>query len=158
MLNFGTYVPPTTPFASSSVAQPQPGPVPDDILTNDLLEDIKAQGCFVSDLVDLEPEEPEPSTEEMDVDRPEPDVYDEASDVRLMRRLERRWASRSTATDVTLPIPGKGTLLIPGWVRERAAEVLFEPGDEDEANVSEVLLECLLKVSKRGPWFLFGPA
>ncbi|KAI8050611.1 actin-domain-containing protein [Syncephalis plumigaleata] len=36
-------------------------------------------------------------------------------------------------------------LLVPGWVRERAAEVLFD-GDEDEPNIVCCLLECLLKV------------
>lgn len=41
---------------------------------------------------------------------------------------------------------GRGTLIIPGWIRERAAEVLFEGGDVDESSVAEVILEALLKV------------
>jgi hypothetical protein len=40
---------------------------------------------------------------------------------------------------------GRGTLVIPGWIRERAAEVLFEGGDVDESSVAEVILEALLK-------------
>ena len=36
---------------------------------------------------------------------------------------------------------GRGTLIIPGWVRERAAEVLFEGGDVDESSVAKVMLD-----------------
>lgn len=36
-------------------------------------------------------------------------------------------------------------MIIPGWIRERAAEVLFEGGDVDEMSVAEVILESLLK-------------
>jgi len=43
--------------------------------------------------------------------------------------------------------PSLGTLVLPGWVRERAAEVLFEKGDEDEASLVEAVLELLLHVS-----------
>lgn len=62
----------------------------------------------------------------------------------------------STATDLHVrvdpppshpPGTGKGTLVVPGWVRERAAEVLFEGGDVDERSVAEVVLDALLRVS-----------
>ena len=61
----------------------------------------------------------------------------------------------STASDIRMPVTppassgglGRGVLIIPGWIRERAAEVLFEGGDVDEASVAEVILESLLKVS-----------
>ncbi|PWZ01744.1 actin-like ATPase domain-containing protein [Testicularia cyperi] len=36
-----------------------------------------------------------------------------------------------------------GLIAIPGWVRERAAEVLFEPGDEDEASLIEMTVATL---------------
>jgi actin-related protein 10 len=61
----------------------------------------------------------------------------------------------STATDIQIRVApptaqqvgsGKGTLIIPGWIRERAAEVLFEGGDVDESSVAEVILDSLLKV------------
>jgi actin-related protein 10 len=149
LLRFGAYVPVPSLFSNSTSTKPQEaGPVPDDILTHDLLEDIKARGCFVSDPVDDEVERELPTDAgRMDVDEPMSDVYDEGTDARLMQRLERRWARRSTASSITVSVPGKGTLAIPGWIRERAAEVLFEPGDEDEVNVAEALLECLLKVN-----------
>jgi len=61
----------------------------------------------------------------------------------------------STASDVRMPITppassgglGRGVLTIPGWIRERAAEVLFEGGDVDEVSVAEVILDSLLKAS-----------
>ena len=61
----------------------------------------------------------------------------------------------STASDVQVLVTppassgglGRGVLIIPGWIRERAAEVLFEGGDVDEMSVAEVILESLLKVS-----------
>ncbi|KAI6039887.1 actin-domain-containing protein [Pisolithus marmoratus] len=61
----------------------------------------------------------------------------------------------SNATDVQLRVvppasqqtgTGRGTLIVPGWIRERAAEVLFEGGDVDEGSVAEVILDALLKV------------
>lgn len=67
----------------------------------------------------------------------------------------------STASDIQMSVTppassgglGRGVLMIPGWIRERAAEVLFEGGDVDEVSVAEVILDSLLKVH-----FLFHPA
>ncbi len=62
----------------------------------------------------------------------------------------------STATDIQMrvtPPPsqqtgtGQGTLVIPGWIRERSAEMLFEGGDVDESSLAELVLDALLKVS-----------
>jgi len=62
----------------------------------------------------------------------------------------------SNATDIQLRVvppvahqmgTGRGTLIVPGWIRERAAAVLFEGGDVDESGVAEVLLDSLSKVS-----------
>ncbi len=43
---------------------------------------------------------------------------------------------------------GLGTLVIPGWIRERAAEVLFEGGDIDESSLAELILNVLLKTPR----------
>ncbi len=72
----------------------------------------------------------------------------------LVEDMEHKYVSVSSATSVMYPITisknGRerqiGTLVIPGWIRERCAEVLFE-GDEDESSVVGCTLECLLKVS-----------
>ncbi|CCA68903.1 related to fungal specific actin related protein-Laccaria bicolor [Serendipita indica DSM 11827] len=67
------------------------------------------------------------------------------------------WATRyqrdSSAVDFLVPVKpppplsgtGRGSIRVPGWVRERAAELLFEAGDVDEASVAEVVLQSLLK-------------
>ncbi|KAG8914141.1 hypothetical protein FRC00_000787 [Tulasnella sp. 408] len=79
------------------------------------------------------------------------------SHLRAMAELYKRHA---TATDIQMrvvPPPAhaaaagsfnnaRGTLTIPGWIRERAAEVLFEGGDIDERSVVELILDSLLKV------------
>ena len=78
------------------------------------------------------------------------------------------YTRHSTATDVHLRVvppvsqqtgTGRGTLIIPGWVRERAAEVLFEGGDVDESSVAEVILDALLKVAffEFRPYFYIHP-
>lgn len=77
-----------------------------------------------------------------------------------LRALAALYQRQSTATDIQLrviPPPAqaasagsfgnaRGTLVVPGWIRERAAEVLFEGGDVDERSVVELILDVLLKV------------
>jgi len=71
--------------------------------------------------------------------------------------LRRRYSASSSATDIRFSIPpeagasrdlGSGTLVVPGWIRERAAEVLFEEDDFGETTgLPDLVLGCLLKVS-----------
>ena len=42
---------------------------------------------------------------------------------------------------------GIKAVLVPGWIRERTAEVFFEMGEEDEKSVQEVVCDTLVKVS-----------
>ncbi|KAF5372771.1 hypothetical protein D9615_010125 [Tricholomella constricta] len=72
-----------------------------------------------------------------------------------LQALATLYTRHSTATELqmrVMPPPfqqtgtGRGTLIIPGWIRERAAEVLFEGGDVDESSIAEVILDSLLKV------------
>ncbi|KAI6122255.1 actin-domain-containing protein [Pisolithus croceorrhizus] len=72
-----------------------------------------------------------------------------------LQALANLYTRYSSATDVQLRVvpptsqqmgTGRGTLIVPGWIRERAAEVLFEGGDVDEGSVAEVILDALLKV------------
>ncbi|PWN52568.1 actin-like ATPase domain-containing protein [Violaceomyces palustris] len=97
--------------------------------------------------------------------------YDEAEDVDLMKRLKAEYSRHSQATDLAIRVPpqlagdrnhgangsgfgstasnfglGGGFIAIPGWVRERAAEVLFEEGDEDESSLVEMTLESIIKL------------
>lgn len=70
--------------------------------------------------------------------------------------LASMYKQNSTATDLTMRVvppvsqqtgTGHGTLVIPGWIRERTAEILFERGDMDESSVAEAILDSLLKVA-----------
>lgn len=83
--------------------------------------------------------------------------YEEAADAELMSQLKRLNSHDSTAKTVSLRVPslgqptnstgvGRGWIQIPGWIRERAAEVLFEDGDEDELSLPDLVLECILAV------------
>ncbi|KAJ8494402.1 hypothetical protein ONZ45_g13246 [Pleurotus djamor] len=72
-----------------------------------------------------------------------------------LQSLSTLYKRHSTATDLHMKVPaapssqtgpGRATLIIPGWIRERAAEVLFEGGDVDESSLAEVILDTLLKV------------
>ncbi|RXW16334.1 hypothetical protein EST38_g9525 [Candolleomyces aberdarensis] len=69
-----------------------------------------------------------------------------------LQALASMYKKHSTATDLKMRVQpvqqigtGLGTLVIPGWIRERAAEVLFE-GDVDESSLAEIILDALLKV------------
>lgn len=72
-----------------------------------------------------------------------------------LQALANLYMRHSTATDLRLKVTppvsqqtgtGLGTLIVPGWIRERGSEVLFEGGDVDESSVAETILDCLLKV------------
>ncbi|OSC96885.1 actin-like ATPase domain-containing protein [Trametes coccinea BRFM310] len=205
LLMFGTYIPPATslsaavniPAASRSVRVPQ------DVLTDKVIDEIKTRLCFVGDPIDDESQlmsggrvsSPSGGEEGSELDLPPSDpamsesefsrvsaaeveslassaAYSVVSHSQLagmgsesdaaslggerrVQALATMYGRHSTATDIHMrvdPPPsqqtgtGRGTLIIPGWVRERAAEVLFEGGDVDENSVAEVILECLLKV------------
>ncbi|KAI0833618.1 actin-domain-containing protein [Trametes gibbosa] len=202
LLMFGTYIPPATslsaamniPAASRSVRVPQ------DVLTDNVIDEIKTRICFVGEPFDtdtlaaagrasspsaaggdggseLDLPPSDPALSESDFSRVSADVdssfaassgYSVVSHSQLpgmaadahqagesrVQALATMYGRHSTATDIHMrvdPPPaqqtgtGRGMLIIPGWIRERAAEVLFEGGDVDESSVAEVILDCLLK-------------
>ncbi|KAI0775099.1 actin-domain-containing protein [Trametes elegans] len=207
LLMFGTYIPPATslsaaaniPAASRSVRVPQ------DVLTDKVIDEIKTRCCFVGEPFDTDPSgarasspsgggggdnsseldlpPSDPALSESDFSRVSAEIessfssahaasssYSVVSHSQLagmdashghghagesrVQALATMYGRHSTATDIHLrvdPPPaqqtgtGRGTLIIPGWVRERAAEVLFDGGDVDESSVAEVILDCLLK-------------
>ncbi|KAH9847690.1 actin-domain-containing protein [Lenzites betulinus] len=202
LLMFGTYIPPATslsaamniPAASRSVRVPQ------DVLTDKVIDEIKTRICFVGESFDtdalasggrtspsaaggndgseLDLPPSDPALSESEFSRVSADVdssfaassgYSVVSHSQLagmaadahhagesrVQALATMYGRHSTATDIHMrvdPPPaqqtgtGRGMLIIPGWIRERAAEVLFEGGDVDESSVAEVILDCLLKV------------
>lgn len=194
LLLFGTWLPPPTtlggpanmPNASRSTT------VPDDVLTDELLEDIKTRCTFVAHPLPHHLLQEDPSLDAMSVDEStapseippsEPDSYSQSvppssspvpsssdfAEVSVapgegsggkksrLQTIANLYMRHSTATDIVMrAVPpasqnhntGRGTLLIPGWVRERAAEVLFEGRDVDESSIAEVILDSLLKVKE----------
>lgn len=198
LLLFGTYLPPPTTL-SGAVNLPsatRSTRVPQEILTEAMVEDIKTRCCLAGTPLDaaadlqlsapsefgdgaseLEvPSEIAPSEpESMDIDTASiatSSVYSAVSHPRAapggvshsgrridsansrLEALAAMYARHSTATDLRMRVvppitqqtgTGRGTLIIPGWIRERAAEVLFEGGDVDENSVAETILDSLLK-------------
>ncbi|KAI5478184.1 hypothetical protein MNV49_005351 [Pseudohyphozyma bogoriensis] len=149
LLQFGLYVPP--PSSLNSTTPPVRTRIPKEVLTEELLEEIKCRTCFVAKGGVQEGDEEESFEDEMD---DEEEVGGES--VRLLKRMQRRWAGKSETTTISFKVPGfsappvtsgvgRGWIQVPGWVRERAAEVLWEKGDEDEMSLSEMVLEALLK-------------
>ncbi|CEI96780.1 hypothetical protein RMCBS344292_10934 [Rhizopus microsporus] len=117
----GRFIPPSNLHFSLA---PQSS-IPSQLLTPELLEDIKTRAIFCSPLMIGQQQ-----------------YSDAASKIDAYKNF-------SSATDLYYPITLKdgqrGTILIPGWVRERTAEVLFE-GDEDELSIPLCILESLSKL------------
>ena len=188
---FSTYLPPPTSLSAaiSVPAANRSTRVPQEILTDAVIEEIKTRCCFVGDFLDFSKEAsrkiPAEEEEEEDMDFPSSDIslpgsdlshatpseqdseYSVVSDQRPhqedpqgeshLQALSTMYKRHSTATDIQMRVlppsaqqagTGRGTLLIPGWIRERAAEILFEGGDVDESSLAETILDGLLKVSK----------
>jgi actin-related protein 10 len=181
LLLFGSYLPPMGVVGSA----PKATSVPEDVLTDTVVEEVKTRCCFVGEPIhssknrprssssstvaaddavsvdtsgDSAPSESGHSRVSVEVDNPS----DSASTTypgRQLSVMRDLYVRHSSATDLRLavPVPGavpsgagtsttiRATLIIPGWVRERAAEVLFEDGDLDETSVAEVILDALLK-------------
>ncbi|WVQ79414.1 hypothetical protein IAT38_001511 [Cryptococcus sp. DSM 104549] len=126
------------------------------LLTDRVVERVLTEGCFVGGVM-LEGEEGM-EDDAMDVDEPEGKPEDQAipgENAGLIRGLKKRYAPTSTAKPMSFRVlppgastdMGYGTLIVPGWVRERAAEVLFEDDDETEGEgIPHAVLAALLKL------------
>ncbi|KAG5636655.1 hypothetical protein H0H81_007274 [Sphagnurus paluster] len=193
LLMFGTYLPPPTSLSASAniPAANRATRVPQEVLLDSVVEEIKTRCCFVGDILGtpVEGRETTPGDEDSsEIEVPPSDTTQSESDFGResnvssqresssefsvvsnprvlpadaprgeshLQALATLYTRHSTATELhmrVIPPPsqqtgtGRGTLIIPGWIRERAAEVLFEGGDIDESSVAEVVLDALLKV------------
>ncbi|KAG6828624.1 hypothetical protein H0H92_007269 [Tricholoma furcatifolium] len=189
ILLFGTYLPPPTSLSATMniPAANRATRVPEEVLPDLVVEDIKTRCCFVGDILGPPSDHHEATPSEGDMSEfevPPSDNTHSESDFsqagreslsefsvvssvsrvpsadaprgeNYLQALATMYTRHSTATDIHMPVvppvsqqtgTGRGTLIIPGWIRERAAEVLFEGGDVDEASVAEVVLDSLLKV------------
>ncbi|KAK4057908.1 hypothetical protein OIO90_001127 [Microbotryomycetes sp. JL221] len=152
LLMFGSYARP--PSSLLSTARPTVSRIPRDVLTTELLDQIITRMCFVGDQprTSLETDHDD---EPMQIDAAELDDLDENAG--LLKQIEKQFAPLSAATSVSFAVPnldrsptssgvGRGWIQIPGWIRERAAEILFEDGDEDERSLIETILDCVDKL------------
>ncbi|KAH0585318.1 hypothetical protein H2248_008559 [Termitomyces sp. 'cryptogamus'] len=192
LLLFGTYLPPPSSLSAAInvPAANRATRVPQEVLSDSVIEEIKTRCCFVGDALGstIDTREATPAKDESsEIEVPSSDTTHSESEfshntgreslsmsefsvvssvARVpssdaphgeghLQALATMYVRHSTATDLhmqVVPPPsqqtgtGRGTLIIPGWIRERAAEVLFEGGDVDEASLAEVVLESLLKV------------
>ncbi|ORX37906.1 actin-domain-containing protein [Kockovaella imperatae] len=139
----GSYYPPSP---SSSSARPHPVRPSRDVLKDQLIERIITEACFVVPaLARLGPSRP--------TDRPSDPPVEEMDDVLLMDSLKSRYQMASVAKDLTFSVPAgssglpPGELVVPGWIRERAAEVLFDDDDEGESDgLATIVLQSILKL------------
>ncbi|KAH8915991.1 actin-domain-containing protein [Atractiella rhizophila] len=136
--------------------------VPKEVLTKEVCEDIKSRALFVGEPFNV------PSSRESDLasanqekqktERLLPTEKLEEDDEEFLAALKERYIANSSAASLSIPIHYpqtalgstnvlRGTIVVPGWIRERATELLFERGDEDEKSITEAILECLLKAS-----------
>lgn len=132
--------------------------IPLDLLTDTLVERVVTEGLLVGGVF-IEPERD--ADMEIDVEFNDytqagvPGGKRKLENPRLIDSLESRFASSSSSKDMIFPVSdvggsfqmGYGTIIVPGWIRERAAEVLFEDDDEDEGeSIVNALLNTILKV------------
>lgn len=112
-----------------------PRALPEDVLDWWTLEDIRSRGCFVGSVPMRRNARPDGEDDLSEYAKAFLETCD-AKDATF--NLRKRDASADS---------GCGTVLVPGWIRERAAEVFFEEGDVDASSVVEVILSCLTGVS-----------
>ncbi|KAH9824688.1 actin-domain-containing protein [Melampsora americana] len=155
--------------------------IPREFLTSEVIEDIKTRLLFVSK-EPLKPFITPTDLETVPIASPTPmntldsmSDYSEELDTVLLDSLERHYknSTSSETIDITYKLPtlqtstsnprapSMGVIKIPGWIRERAAEILFSksddhqiPEEEEESwSVTEVVLECLanLPIDLRKP-------
>ncbi|KAI8390352.1 hypothetical protein BD560DRAFT_319533 [Blakeslea trispora] len=120
LLEYGRFIPPSNLHLSLAPHNS----IPEHVLTPELLEDIKSQVIFCSPMMI-------------------------GQQLQQQENIVETYRNLSSSTDLYYPISLKdGTranLLIPGWLRERTTEVLFE-GDEDEPSIPHCILDSLLKL------------
>ncbi|OAV94999.1 hypothetical protein PTTG_05497 [Puccinia triticina 1-1 BBBD Race 1] len=167
--------------SSLSTSNPRitkPTHIPPGLLTPAVVEDIKTRLLFVSQdklQLDNQSEPIQPLTEQAEQEEGQDNQgleedYSESNNHQLLDTLERIYR-RSTSPDTQdvvykLPAPQPsqsnprppciGVIRVPGWMRERASEILFNPTlssigqieeEEDESlSIPEIILECLLKL------------
>ncbi|ODN78533.1 hypothetical protein, variant [Cryptococcus amylolentus CBS 6039] len=148
---YGSYIAPLKSLGDLSRDRSEGVPLA--LLDDAFVEKFVTEGLFVGGVF-VEPEDND------DAEMEDPGDMDEAKsgkleDLHLVRSLKSRYQPSSSAKDMTFSVRpptgvttmGYGTIMVPGWVRERAAEVLFEDDESDEAEaLPHAILSSILKV------------
>lgn len=157
LLRFARYIEAQRSLQTSDTSLRQRSKAVEELmLTDDVLEEIKAKALFVSfsssasqtaaevDLIETRRRQyaheskATPFTFAIS-----PDTVDPNNAASLIQRFEPSAQSNLSATgNSTVPFP-RGVIAIPGWLRERAAELLFESEDPDEDDVVQLKLRVL---------------
>ncbi|WRT69489.1 uncharacterized protein IL334_006475 [Kwoniella shivajii] len=143
------YIPPPSSLGDIDDRPRSPG-VPQDILSDHFIETVLTEGCFVEkENLALEQDE------SMDVDTEEhssPNLWEDGDSTRIAKEWKRRYENSSSAKAMSFRLStkanlGPATIIVPGWIRERVAEILLndEDGSEDRS-VPTLILDCLLKL------------
>ncbi|KAK4685993.1 actin-related protein 10, partial [Tremellales sp. Uapishka_1] len=141
LLHYATYIPP--PPSLGNLSDRSSAAVPPQLLTDRLLERILTEACFVGGVVIHDGTK---GDQELD--------SDESDEARRMRLFKERYEGTSTAKDASFMVApvrksdmGPGSLIVPGWIRERTAEILFEhDGESEDASVPHAILNTMLKL------------
>ncbi|KAI9197307.1 actin family [Polychytrium aggregatum] len=97
-------------------------------LSNEFYENLKAQVCFVGAF---------PTFEDVSFENRE-------AAFPYREKLYEYTVYKSETRPVHVTVDSNDKLWVPGWVRERSAEVLFE-GDDDGVSVANVILEAIIQ-------------
>ncbi|WVW86693.1 hypothetical protein I302_108747 [Kwoniella bestiolae CBS 10118] len=140
------YIPPPSSLGNIH-DRPRTKGLPMDVLSDEFIERVLTESCFVGNIhLNSVVEEED---QRMDIDEPS---TEESESSRIAQEWEKRYADSSTAKDLSFRIPsrsgfGPTTIMVPGWIRERVAELLFtdEEGSEDQS-ILKMILDCLSKL------------
>ncbi|OCF46109.1 hypothetical protein I317_00199 [Kwoniella heveanensis CBS 569] len=150
------YIPPPSSMSTIRSRERIEG-VPLSILTDQVVERVLTEGCFVGGIVVDNGSEQDVA---MEVDESEADDVarseEEKSRFRRAKEEKRRYAHTSSAKDMSFVVSAPvgsardmvpGSIIVPGWIRERAAEILFNDDDEaEDQSIPRIILACLLKL------------
>jgi actin-related protein 10 len=146
--------------------------IPQEILDEDFLDEIKAKALLVMNAPPKQAQVETLSTADRFETQGYSDDTDEDHNVEWMKSLEARYRAECEVKDMVIAVPPKrratmtppsqpstlgagpkhhlqdrrGSIVIPGWIRAYAIEVLFEQGDNDSPSLTEVILDCLLRL------------
>lgn len=147
-------------------------PVPHEVLTDAIVEEIKTRICFV------EPETPDDNSNSVakvstskgsyyinrelyspptsstssagsEEEALETDYIRHVQDVLKSRHSRPGSRNTPTSSDVSIRLKN-GTLSVPGWLRHACTDVFFDSDwDVDLPSLPELVLDCILKVNRR---------